>query len=278
MKTAALLVSIILFSGFEMGMKNMPNTPGPGIKVIKRWDLPVELTEISGLASMGHERFACIQDELGYIYIYNTGTSKLEKEIPFAGFGDYEGIALVNDTAWVIRSDGRLYEINNIKLDKPSVKEYKTQLTVNQNIEGLCYDKKHNRLLLAIKNEEYRNSKYKGIYAFDLATKTMPVEPVFKLDMENELIGAALKKKNAGIMPSEIAIHPLSSEMYITDGANSKLIITDSLGTIKKIYQLDLSEFPQPEGITILPDGEMFISNEGRKGPGTILKVETIKE
>ena len=100
-----------------MSMKNRPVAQGPGVKVIKRWDLPAVLTEISGLAGMDNERFACIQDELGNIYVYNTAIAKIEKEISFAGFGDYEGITLVGDTAWVVRSDGRLYEVNNMKME-----------------------------------------------------------------------------------------------------------------------------------------------------------------
>jgi hypothetical protein len=62
--------------------------------------------------------------------------------------------------------------------------------------------------------------------------------------------------------------------MYITDGRNSKLLITDAAGMIKELYQLNTSEFAQPEGITFNAAGDLFISNEGTKQPGNILQVK----
>lgn len=246
-----------------------------GIIVTKKWDLPKDLTEISGLAYLDADRFACVQDETGIVFIYNTATSSIEKEIPFAGAGDYEGLAVVNGTAWVVRSDGHLFEISTLTDAKPVVKEYNTPLTVEQNIEGLCYDQKNSRLLVAIKDAEPGITDYKGIYAFDLTSKMMPRQPVFKIDLQNELLKTTGKKKKGGsIMPSSIAIHPQTGDMYITDGRNAKLLVMNGAGTIKKLYQLDNNEFAQPEGITFKPSGELYISNEGPKQPANILNVE----
>src|SRR5687767_5456669 len=55
------------------------------IKVEQQWELPATLTEISGIAYLNNNQFACIQDELGQIFIYNTVSGKVEKEIAFAG-------------------------------------------------------------------------------------------------------------------------------------------------------------------------------------------------
>ena len=74
--------------------------------------------------------------------------------------------------------------------------------------------------------------------------------------------------------PSGIAIHTLNGDMYITDGRNSKLLITDAAGKIKKLYQLSNSDFAQPEGITFNAAGDLFICNEGTKQPGNILQVK----
>ena len=257
--------------------KEQVNEYAPGITITKRWDMPTSLKEISGLSYIDSDRFACVQDELGTIFIYNTKTSGIEKEISFAGMGDYEGLTMVNEIVWVVRSDGKLFEVNNITSGKPVVKEYSTHLTMAQNVEGLCYDKNNNRLLLAIKDNEPGNVEYKGIYSFDLATRKMPAEPVFKIDMQNKVFGngGSNKKKGSGeIMPSDIAIHPVTKEIYITDGRNAKLLILDADGTIKKLYQLNKNDFSQPEGLTFKPNGEMLIANEGVKQPGNILNVK----
>ena len=259
----------------SMGKGNsLPESPG--IRIVKRWEMPELLTEISGVSYVDADRFACVQDELGTIFIYNTKTSTIEKEIPFGDIGDYEGIAMVNEVAWVIRADGRLFEVNNINTGKPEVKEYATHLTIKQNVEAVGYDKNNNRLLLTIKDGEPGNKEYKGIYSFDLVIRKMPAQPVFKIDLQHEVFsnGNNSKKKNEEFMPTAIALHPVSREIYITDGPSGKLLVMDAEGNIKKLYQLNKNEFSQPEGITINPDGEIFIANEGKKDPGAILKIE----
>ncbi|HEV8272054.1 MAG TPA: SdiA-regulated domain-containing protein [Chitinophagaceae bacterium] len=259
--------------------KNETNSGGltaTGITIMKKWEMPKELTEISGLSNIDDKRFACVQDELGTIFIYNIGSSSVEKEIPFGVVGDYEGLAVVGETVWVLRADGKLFEVNNINVAKPSVKEYSTHLTIKQDSEGLCYDKKNNRLLIAIKGAELETQDYKGIYAFDLSSKKMNQQPVFKIDLLNEIFGTnGLGKKKKGSMnPSGISIHPLNGDMYIIDGRDPKLLIMDAAGTIKKLYQLNNNEFAQPEGITFNAAGDLFISNEGTKQPGNILQVK----
>jgi sugar lactone lactonase YvrE len=147
-------------------------------------------------------------------------------------------------------------------------------LTAKQNVEGLCYDKNNNRLLLAIKDEEPGNVNYKGVYSFDLASKEMAEAPVFKLDLTDKLLTADAGKKKADVInPSDIAINPVTGNIYITDGTKSKLLVTDPKGNVKAYYQLNSNEFVQPEGIAFKPDGELFISNEGKKQAGNIMNV-----
>ena len=260
----------------KKGKGNGQELPAPGITVTKKWEMPKQLLEISGLSYIDDTRFACVQDELGTIFIYNIASSSIEKEIPFGGVGDYEGLAVVGETVWVLRADGKLFEVNNIASANPSVKEYSTHLTIKQDSEGLCYDKKNNRLLIAIKGAEPDTDDYKGIYAFDLASKKMNQQPVFKIDLLNEVFesNGSGKKKKGVISPSGISIHQVNGDMYIVDGRNAKLLITDAAGAIKKLYQLNNNEFAQPEGISFNSAGDLFIANEGTNQPGNILRVK----
>ena len=236
----------------------------------EKWDLPGELKEVSGIVYLDNNRFACIQDETGTVYIYNRSSNKIEKEIPFAGAGDFEGITMKEQTLFVVRADGQLYEV---PMDgKGTVKTYETPLTAEHNIEGLCYDKNGDRLLLAIKGNEPGNRNYKGIYAFELASKKMTTEPVIKIDLGHQLLQSTGKKKKT-IMPSAIGLHPVTNELFVVDGPGSKLLIMDADGTMKRLVVLG-KDFAQPEGISFSPDGKIFISNEGTKQPGNILKVQ----
>lgn len=236
------------------------------VAIVKRWELPRILREVSGIAYIDQHRFACIQDEDGVIFIYNRTTQQIEKEIPFAPPGDYEGITLKNQTAYVVRSDGRLYEVP-LQEGRSGVKEWTANLTAAHNVEGLFYDKDKNRLLLAIKNREPHTNEYKGIYAFELGTHTFINEPVYKLQLKDDPV------LNSGktIKPSAIAIHPRTKEIYVVDGPSARLLVLSAAGQPKKFYNLG-DDFAQAEGITFSPSGDLFISNEGKK-KGNIIQL-----
>lgn len=245
------------------------------IHVTQTWKLPAALTEISGMAYLNNNQFACIQDEKGSIFIYNTASNKIEKEISFSDNGDYEGIATVGSTAYVLRSDGVLFEVANFLESKPAVQQYRTSLTAKQDVEGLCYDKSHNRLLLAIKGSEPNSNDYKGIYAFNLANKQLEKAPVYTINLKDNFWKEVKEKKAKNLMqPADIEVHPTTGDLYIIEGANPKLLIMDAKGNPKKLYTLSKSDFKQPEGIAFTPNGELYISSEGGNDAGILARVE----
>jgi DNA-binding beta-propeller fold protein YncE len=258
----------------KKGNNKKEEEAAPAIEVSQKWQLPNILQEVSGIAFLGENRFACIQDEAGVIFIYNTGTAKIERQVTFGASGDYEGLALVNKTAYVVRSDGKIFEVNNIETDPPQVKTYTTPLTATHNVEGITYDRQHNRLLLAIKGEETGQKNYKGIYAFDLKTKKLSATPVLKVNLEDPLLPQA-KSKNLqrALQPSEIAVNPVTGAIYLTEATNPQLLVLNADGTIQTRYKLGSQTFSQPEGIAFGPGGELYISNEGKKTSGNILQV-----
>jgi len=244
------------------------------VKIIEKWDMPGILREISGIAYLGKDQFACVQDESGVIFIYNTATAKIDRQVTFGATGDYEGIALAGRTAYVLRSNGKLFEVNDIDTRSPKIKEYSTALTAKNDVEGLTYDARNNRLLLAIKGAETNTTDYKGIYAFDLKSKQLSTEPVIKLNLSDPMLQNKKSKKTSNnLQPSDIDINPATGEIYLTESANSNLYILNTDGSIKERFNLSKKDFSQPEGITFSPSGELFISNEGKKDSGNILQV-----
>ena len=244
------------------------------LRILERWDLPSELVEISGITFTGANEVASVQDEAGTIYLYDLGTKKITTRVPFGGSGDYEGVAVAGNTAYVIRADGTLFEIASYRSSKPAVKQYRTGLTVDQDVEGLTYDAKNKLLLLAIKGEEPGSKDYKGIYAFNLQSKKLAKEPAYRIVLDDAVFEGINEKKKKNIMqPSDLAVHPTTGELYVTEGASPKLLVMDPSGKGKNLYRMSTKEFTQPEGIAFNEKGELFISNEGGKGIGTILKV-----
>lgn len=264
-------LSLVIILAFERKYGHLERQKTDDLKIQKTWELPDELEEISGFSFISANRIACIQDEDGKIFIFNLQSSEIEKEIDFSDSGDYEGIVVKGNTAFVLESDGDIYRVNNFMND-PEVKKYETRLSSNNDVEGISLDKSGNRLLLALKEKDPVSEDYKGIYAFDLSSGKVQKQPAYKLTFEEKVFkGKSKKDKQSIFKPSEITINPTTGEIYLTEGEDPQILILDASGKAKALYNLDRDDFPQPEGIDFDPAGNLYISNEGK--PGTIHRV-----
>ena len=267
-------------SCFQENQKLIADTTTPVsendvVKITRSWELPPVLRNISAIHYIGMEKMACLQNEIGSIFIFNLSSGKLEKEIPFGPPGDYEGLVTIKKDAYVACADGRILEIKNYNSEEPGVTEYGTHLTVEENVNGLCYDRKNKRLLVTIKGSGEGGQTYKGIYAFSLSNKRMPVKPVVKIDLRNKIFDSLQVKNIQTIFqPSDIAISPVSGLLYVIDGTRVQLLRMWLSESIKDLKELDREKFIQPEGISFTPSGELFIASKGvREEPGMLLQV-----
>ncbi|MCK5700012.1 MAG: hypothetical protein KAI29_02630, partial [Cyclobacteriaceae bacterium] len=80
-----------------------------------RYKLPAYLEEISGLSYYGKGKIACVQDEKANIYIWNLEKEKIIEKYEFGNDADYEDIAVVGKTAYILRNNGNIYRIKNFK-------------------------------------------------------------------------------------------------------------------------------------------------------------------
>lgn len=247
------------------------------MKPYKVFTMPDTLREVSGITVLDDQRIACIQDENGIVFIYNFHKDKLEKQYVFGANGDYEGIARVGDTLFILRSDGYLFE--SIK-DQIAV-AIKTGIPARNN-EGLCYDRFHHRLLIASKVKPGKGHEQKDIrqiYAFDLRSRAISAEPAFEFHVpvlkqfvkDQQIILPDREKKNGTrqevlrFTPSAIAIHPFSRKLFLVSSTDHLLFIFSSDGNAQQVVKLDPVLFNKPEGITFLANGDLLISNEGQK-------------
>ncbi|WP_431134138.1 SdiA-regulated domain-containing protein [Psychroserpens mesophilus] len=238
------------------------------------WNLPKQLDEISGLSWLTNYTFACVQDEDGIIFIYDTNQNKITNTYPFAHSGDYEGIAIVKNDAFVMRSDGLLYHIINYKSENRTVTEIQTNFSSDNDIESLGFDLDNNRLLTAPKEKDLGNDNYKSIYEISLSNEKLETRPLVKIDLRNDKLKPFQHKNiHKTLNPSDIAIHPKTKDMYMLEGKRPKLLILDQKGNLKKVYKLDEKQFPQPEGITFSHDGKLYISNEAVYDAATIMEI-----
>jgi hypothetical protein len=262
------------------------NLSDPDEKMI----MPTVLHEISGISVIDSVSVACIQDEHGIVFFYDVHKKVITNQISFNGKGDFEGITVADDTIFALRSDGVLYEIKNFTSSHLVRKLTLKNLPYNNN-EGLCYDQKNRRLLIAPKDKLKKNFEVKvkhGIYAYDLSRRKFIDQPVISLSLsaikkfasDNKILNQTISAKKDSnsrpeikFRPSDISIHPLTGKLFLLSGSEQMLFVFNSNGDIENMIQLDPKIYNMPEGITFFKNGDMLISNEGQKGHPTLLRL-----
>ncbi|NLE34268.1 MAG: hypothetical protein GX622_04130 [Bacteroidales bacterium] len=242
--------------------------------------LPPALLEVSGIAVIDSTTVACIQDENGIVFIYDLVKKEVTDHFIFHYPGDYEGIASVAGSFYVLRSDGTIFETRpNRSAD------FTQQLSSTggppADYEGLCYDRRNHRLLIVPKSNPEKESgdpERHPVYGLDLISDNPGWKNVLEFDLpaiasyasEND-INTPGDKSKISLKVSGIAIHPLTDLIFVISAANRMLFVFNEDGAVNYIEKLDPDLFSMPEGISFHDNGDMLISNEGSVNPPTIL-------
>ena len=256
--------------------------------------LPGILHEISGITVIDSASVACIQDENGIVFIFDLLKKSIKQQLFFNANGDYEGITLADKSIYILRSDGVLFEISNYGSSDFTKEVFPTGIPANDN-EGLCYDQKTKRLLIAPKSNIGKGYEYelkRVIYGFDLNLGKLMKNPVFDFDLraikkfasDNKVLQpkksikkGQLKEPDIRFRPSAIGIHPVTNKLFLLSGMEHMLFVFDMNGTIEYIEKLNPEIFNMPEGITFFKNGDMLISNEGQNRNATLLRFNYIQ-
>ena len=234
------------------------------------YSLPDYLEEVSGLSYYAPFQIAMHDDERGRMYVFDVSTKQVVHRVRFEGKGDFEGIERVGESVYVVRSDGKLFRFN-VNMEGV-VEEIKTPFNKKNDVEGIGYDAIEEYLLFALKEDgDTKGVKVSGkaIYAYHLPTKKFKKIPIYHVsdkDLE-KVVGDSFKFK-----PSAIAQHPISKHIYVLS-SNDQALLIFNYQTKKplSLTKLDPRYFPQPEGIAFMPNGDLFIPNEGKGEGGTLL-------
>ena len=243
-----------------------------------RFVLPPALTEISGLANLSPTRVACVQDEEGAVYLFDLGRRAVVRKISFAAPGDYEGISNVGESFFVLRSDGVLFEVKDAA-SRVTTGVHPLALPTEDN-EGLAFDAKHWRLLIAPKSRLSKGKEAKfdrAVFAFDLSSRSLLPDPVLEWSVadvvafaESRSLALPTSPRKQGdvrvalqLQPSALAVHPVTDEIFVLSATDAVLISLNRRGTVTGYALLDRRLHRQPEGLTFTSSGDMLIANEG---------------
>ncbi len=234
-------------------------------------NLTEELEEISGLEWVGMDRLWAVEDESSIIYQLNPTTGKILKKRKFAKNRDIEDLLALDETAWVLESNGTLYRVTDALTKQASTTQYHFPLSGKRDMEAIV--SKGSDLLVFCKVCSWdKGPERASVFRFDLNAMAYDSVPLLILDRDEIqplLQDSAAEKLK--IQPSAAAFHPIDHNLYILSSTGKWIMIMDATFKPLEVHRLDPIVFKQPEGITFDPDGNMYISNEAKDGRANIL-------
>ncbi|TSD67042.1 SdiA-regulated family protein [Inquilinus sp. KBS0705] len=276
-----LLIGIIGSSCSQTKKQSAKNPPGYDLNNPVKYNMPAELLEISGIAFNQGDNATIYaeQDEDGNIYSFKPGDTQV-KQAKFGKHGDYEDVAVANNYAVILRSDGTLFSFPLAQVAAgqiTSINEQKSFLPKGE-YEGLHADVFTGKLYALCKQCPGGNhAKECNGYILNLAADgTITQSGEFSIDVK-KIIDIAGKGKMK-FHPSALAKNPLTKQWYILSSVNKLLVVADENFNVQQAYPLN-SGFLQPEGMAFDKQGNLYISNEGdTASPGNISLFKYVKK
>jgi uncharacterized protein YjiK len=238
----------------------------------RRSELGKALNEISGIFySAEDSSLLAVADSKEKIFQINLKTQKLQdysdKVIP--PDSDPEDIVKVDTSVFLLLSKGTLIEVPQNAKDSSAVKRYDIGLSGTNDFETLYYDPTANGLILLCKTCAHeKGSGVRTAFKFNLRSRSFDQNAFFTISRGQ--VKNLLKNADAKFEPSAAAIHPVSKRLFILSSAGQLLVVADTRGQVIEAYTLNPDLYPQAEGIAFAPNGDMYITNEGKYGKPTL--------
>lgn len=238
-------------------------------KNVKQIVLPQVLNEISGLA-LYNNRLFCHNDEYARIYEINKDNGEIIKSFKLGNpilKGDFEDLVILDGKFYLISSNGTIYSFSEGENNESvGYKKYKTELKTKNDVEGIYYSNTKNELLLVCK--EFPGKKYKGnraVYEIGLKDFKLNNKPKYLINIKDIKSRSGRKAFN----PSAIKLTKIDTYL-ILDGKGKTLVEISLEGKILNVSALNKEVHQQPEGIEILEDDTIIISDESINNKPTL--------
>ncbi len=232
--------------------------------------LPKGLEEISGLTMTPGGELLAVADERADIYRIRFDQAEVTLHSRFGGKksvkGDFEGIALLGDTLYIVTSEGDLLA-KPVNADDGAFEQFDTALKKTCELEGLATYPGHPRLLLLCKTPYIKGfRKSLLIYAWSAETQALQPDPWL-----------ALRYADHGLPrlhPSGISFTASGNAVIVAGREQYHLVLTPQ-GEV-----LEHGKLPNPhvhlqtEGVVLGSDDTLYLADEGQNGRGTITRYD----
>lgn len=236
-----------------------------------QWLLPPALNEASGLALADNGSVYIHNDELGEIYRFIPRSNSILKvaSISWPPVGeDFEGIAVHQDSLFLITSDSQLFEVSDFSARENhqvvGARRIATGLQAVCEFEGLY--NLDGKLLMPCKNLKVEQDQYQlRVFAFDIETEA--VSEFLVLD----------RNSVAGINQVAATAFEATDTHYFVVFEN--YLVKIDRGNLKsEVITLNNKLHQQVEGIALLPDGALMLVEDNRRGLARLTRYTSLDE
>lgn len=221
--------------------------------------LPLEIVEISGMAVTPDGRVFAHDDERAVIYEINPTTGAFVKRFSVGAplTGDFEGLAIdPQGVFWMITSNGRLQRfIEGADGATVTSESFDTGLRDVCEIEGLAFLPSAGSLIIACKENQGRRMR-DTISLYEWRPGGGAAQP-WRSIAADDIAAAGIER----FQPSSVEIDQRTGRVILLSARDPALLELDG-ERIVATRHLDRSHI-QAEGLAILPDGSLVISDEG---------------
>ncbi|ORL46277.1 hypothetical protein IIF7_06896 [Zunongwangia atlantica 22II14-10F7] len=233
-------------------------------QIIDTWNLPPQLKNTTGISKIDKERIACITKNEGSLFIYNIKTKSIENKIEFGHSTNYTDLEIIENTAYILKKEGILIRLKNYK-NKPEINEYQLFNDSIRNATGLTYDAKTNRLIIAVKNDKFQHKGRKGVYAFSMTTKQIDFNAEYEIELKSELFSERKNEESAyRFLPNAIS-KDADGNLHILDTKHHEVLKVSANNKKPTLYKMSRHDFPHPETISSLENGNFLILDTAEK-------------
>ena len=237
----------------------------------RQFYLPESLTEVSGLTVASGDSVYAHDDNFAIVYEIDLTHERVVKAFALGNptvKGDFEDITANHGHVYLLTSDGRIFEApvgENRKRVLYNV--YDTGVGVHCETEGLADGPNDGEfLILCKKAHEVALKDRLVIYLWSLHDRTPVAAPWLNVTLD----GLVEALDQANFHPSAFVWRRDKGTLIIVSAKGHSAIEIDLQGRLVDRIKLDKQLHPQPEGLTVMPDGRLIVSDEGTKGHGKI--------
>jgi hypothetical protein len=274
LKQICLVYTLTLLTGCSNETYTSPD--GYDLSKPQLMNLGKVLNEISGLSyNNDNNTLLAVSDSKEKVFEINLERRKLKDytERVVGTRSDLEDLVKVDSILYLLGSRGVIYKVPLIKhVDTSVVKKFRFSSDEANDFESIYYDASANGIVILCKTcalGEKEGVTY--AYRFDLKTETFDENPFYTVNEKD--IEKLIKDDKVRFKPSAAAINPINKRLFILSSASNMLVICNIHGQPIEAYHLNPNNFPQAEGIAFAPNGDMYVSNEGKYGGKATLQL-----